>query len=190
METKKLHGYRLKTGWYDKYIKDKDVIDTGYAAGENFTDFMPNCCKSFQGVDFNTENYDGLHLPFEDNSFDVCYSSHCLEDVVDYKTFIQEQYRVCKPQGHIIIVVPHYKLYERIPKLKRENFSSKFNGNHKRSYSEHSLIMEIEESLEYQEKYDVEELSVIDEGYDYSIDDMSVHPIGNFSIEVVLEKIK
>jgi SAM-dependent methyltransferase len=190
METKKLHNYRLKTGWYDKYIKDKDILDTGYAAGENFTDFMPGCCKSFQGVDHHTKNYDGLHLPFENNSFDVCYSSHCLEDVSEYKIFIQEQFRVCKVGGHVIIVVPHYKLYEKIPLLKRENFSSKFNGNHKRSYSGNSLMMEIEESI-LKTHYSVINFETIDEGYDYSIiDQEKVHPIGNFSIEVVLEKLK
>jgi SAM-dependent methyltransferase len=189
METRKLHEYRLKNNWYDKYIKDKDVLDTGFAAGENFTDFMPGCCKSFQGVDFNYPGYNGIDLPF-DREYDTCYSSHCLEDVSNYKKFLQEQYRVCKVGGNIIIVVPHFRLYEKLDRLNRDTFRSKFNGNHKRSYSESSLLMEIEESLEHG-SYKIINLETIDGGYDYSIiDQKDVHPIGNFSIEVVLEKLK
>ena len=47
-------------------------------------------------------------LPFADNSFDVIYSTNVLEHVKSPKDFFSEAIRVCKPGGHIQIVVPNY----------------------------------------------------------------------------------
>lgn len=45
-------------------------------------------------------------LPFEDNSFDLVYSSHVLEHIPDQNKALSEIYRVLKPGGIHFCVVP------------------------------------------------------------------------------------
>ena len=45
-------------------------------------------------------------LPFENDTFDVVYSSHVLEHVDSESKALQEMYRVLKPHGVLIIGVP------------------------------------------------------------------------------------
>lgn len=47
-------------------------------------------------------------LPFNDETFDVCYSSHVLEHMshAQAETFVKEIYRVIKPGGIVRIAVP------------------------------------------------------------------------------------
>jgi len=47
--------------------------------------------------------YDGEHLPFSDSSVDVIYSSDVLGHVKDVSAWLQELYRVLKPNGEIIM---------------------------------------------------------------------------------------
>ena len=51
-------------------------------------------------------NYDGNTIPFDDNHFDVVYSSSVLEHIPHIKEFQQEIIRVLKPNGVAIHVVP------------------------------------------------------------------------------------
>jgi len=48
-----------------------------------------------------------------DESFDVVYSSHCLEHLDDPYTAVMNWYRVLKRRGYLVIVVPDEILYER-----------------------------------------------------------------------------
>ncbi len=50
-------------------------------------------------------------LPFEDRSLDFLYSSHYIEDVLDWKPVIKEWDRVLKVGGHMIILLPDKKLW-------------------------------------------------------------------------------
>ncbi|WP_375600726.1 methyltransferase domain-containing protein [Brevundimonas sp. SH203] len=65
------------------------------------------------GVDIDYPGYDGKHLPFDDDSQDTVYSSHCLEHISDPLSVIQDWHRVTKIGGHIIIAVPSRDLFER-----------------------------------------------------------------------------
>ena len=65
-------------------------------------------------------DYDGVDkildvskkLPFESNSFDYVYSSHCLEDIYNTKETLREWIRILKIKGNIILYLPHKDLYE------------------------------------------------------------------------------
>ncbi len=48
------------------------------------------------------------NLPYPDNEFDVCYSSHVLEHLtqIEAKNLLLESYRILKPNGIIRVVVP------------------------------------------------------------------------------------
>jgi SAM-dependent methyltransferase len=51
-------------------------------------------------------DYDGLHIPFPDASFDVVYSSNVLEHVVDLDGLEREILRVLRPTGFCIHLIP------------------------------------------------------------------------------------
>ncbi len=46
--------------------------------------------------------------PFKPNTFDEVYSSHFLEHVSDLQRTMHEIKRICKPNGKIVIRVPHF----------------------------------------------------------------------------------
>jgi len=46
--------------------------------------------------------------PFEDSSFDVIYASHIMEHMKDNIQFMEEIYRISKPNAKVIIRVPHF----------------------------------------------------------------------------------
>lgn len=50
--------------------------------------------------------YDGMTLPFEGSSFDIVFTSHVLERIVDLERFDAEIRRVLKPEGKAIHVLP------------------------------------------------------------------------------------
>ncbi|HEX4948748.1 MAG TPA: class I SAM-dependent methyltransferase [Blastocatellia bacterium] len=58
---------------------------------------------------FDVQNYDGVNLPFPDESFDVVFSSNVLEHVPinNLPVLLKENRRVmCKPQGVSVHVLP------------------------------------------------------------------------------------
>lgn len=52
-------------------------------------------------------------LPFESDSLDYVYSSHCLEDAVDTAAVLAEWCRVIKYGGHLVLFLPDQRTYER-----------------------------------------------------------------------------
>jgi demethylmenaquinone methyltransferase/2-methoxy-6-polyprenyl-1,4-benzoquinol methylase len=47
---------------------------------------------------------DALHLPFDDSSFDAVVSGFLMRNVIDLSRALQEQYRVLKKGGRIVIL--------------------------------------------------------------------------------------
>lgn len=47
--------------------------------------------------------------PFEDNSFDFVYSSHLLEHLDDTTSFMEEVYRISRPNANVEITVPYFR---------------------------------------------------------------------------------
>lgn len=45
-------------------------------------------------------------LPFATGMLDYVYSSHLLEDFSDWKPTLEEWWRVLKPGGHLVILIP------------------------------------------------------------------------------------
>lgn len=46
-------------------------------------------------------------------SFDLVYSSHCLEHVSDPRAAVRRWWELLKPGGHLVLVVPDEDLYEQ-----------------------------------------------------------------------------
>lgn len=46
-------------------------------------------------------------LPFRENSVDEIYAYHLLEHMDDFMGFMEELWRICAPDAHVYIKVPH-----------------------------------------------------------------------------------
>lgn len=177
-ETQKALIRRLATGFY-RYLQGEG-LDIGYRG--DVKDAEPVTHKAI-GIDLDYDNYDGVTLPFQDNSQDFVYSSHCLEHIMDNEQAVQEWFRVVKENGYLIIVVPHQFLYE-----KKLYIPSRFNDDHKNFYTPFYLMMIVEEALP-PNSYRVRLLQDCDKDFDYSIPPEQ-HSRGEYQIELVLQKIK
>lgn len=177
-ESRKTYLEKLSNGFFLKYMWGNG-LDVGFAGYE------PNVVSILSGaigVDVNYPGYDGKTLPFPDNSQQFVYSSHCLEHISDYRSTIQEWFRIVKPGGYIITVVPHKYLYE-----KKENLPSQFNGDHKRFYTPASLLQEFEDSLQIN-TYRVRHLQDNDKNHDYA-QPLNEHSKGEYELELVIQKL-
>lgn len=178
-ETAKTYQQKIESGFWDRYIKGYKVLEIGYKGYQEGVEPILNAI----GVDLDYPGYDGLHLPFPDQSQDAVYSSHTLEHIEFWRRAIKEWFRVTRIGGHVIIVVPHRELYER-----RATPPSRWNEDHKRFYTPISLLSEVATALNTAE-YRIRHLCENDDGYDYSLP-ADVHPVGCYEIELVIERIK
>lgn len=55
---------------------------------------------------FPVQIYDGRHIPFPEEEFDVIFSSNVLEHIRDLEAIFSEIRRVIKPDGLIIHILP------------------------------------------------------------------------------------
>jgi FkbM family methyltransferase len=171
---------KLFEGFFEKYMSGNVVIDIGFrGCYANAVPILPHAI----GVDVDYPGYDGIILPFSDGSVDTVYSSHMLEHVADYKVVIRDWYRVLKPGGFIVCIVPHQFLYE-----KKHELPSLWNLDHKRFYTPASLLREFEESLE-PNSYRIRHLRDNDKDYNYACGPYA-HASGRYEIEFVIQKIR
>lgn len=177
-ETSKARDRRIREGFFEKYCNGKG-IDIGFGGDL----IMPDA----QGWDF--EHGDATFLDgIKDESFDYVYSSHTLEHVFNVTTTLKNWYRVLKPNGYMILYIPHRDLYE-----KKKELPSIFNPTHQRFFlidkddPPHTVgIVPLLEStlINYTLIYAKE----CSEGHTNT--DPLLHSDGEYSIEVVLKKNK
>jgi SAM-dependent methyltransferase len=175
-EAWKHHETRLKNGFYDKFMQG-----SGLDIGPKYEPVLPG----MTGVDLNYPGYDGIKLPFADESQDYVFSSHMIEHVPVHNLpeVIKEWFRVTKVGGHIVVVAPHWFLYEK--KLTRP---SRYNGDHKSFYTPGLLLKDFETAYA-PNTYRVRWLRDNDDGFDYKLGP-DKHSVGGYEIELVLQKIK
>lgn len=69
---------------------------------------------------------DGRDLPFKDGVCDFVYSSHLIEDFLDWEPLLKEWTRVLKPGGYLVILLPDKQLWnEAIAKGQPPNCAHK-----------------------------------------------------------------
>ncbi len=172
---------KIDSGFWTRFVTGPAVLDIGFKGDDTLGPVVPILPGAI-GVDTDYPGYDGRILPFESDSQDAVYSSHCLEHIPDFIKAIQEWYRVVRVGGHIITVVPSAHLYER-----RRRVPSRWNPDHKRVYTPASLLAEFEAAL-VANSYRVRYLAENDAGYQYVLPP-HVHAEGCHEIELVIEKI-
>lgn len=179
-ESQRLYDYNQETGFFNKYMGGLG-LDIGYTGYEDDRSPLP-IRPGATGVDKDYPGYDGKTLPFQGNSQDYVYSSHCLEHISDPYNALKEWHRVVKPNGYIVIIVPHQYLYE-----KKYDLPSHWNQDHKHFYTPGELLKKVEMSLK-PNTYRVRLLEDGDKGFNYKLGP-DKHSDGQYEIVLVLQKI-
>lgn len=181
-ETSKAYQRRVRERFFDKYLKGKGV-DIG-CGNDKVTPGADEWDLYQVGQQGDATFMEGV----PDGKYDWVYSSHCLEHLEDPREALRSWWRILKAGGNLIIFVPHRDLYE-----KRDQPPSRWNMEHKRFYvpGRHippgviGLEQLFEEVLT---DYEVLQMKVCDEGH--TITDPEIHSDGEYSIEVVVKKLK
>ena len=143
--------------------------------------------KIWDKTDGNAETLDTI----KNCIFDFVHSSHCLEHLDDPTQALQNWFRVLKPDGYLVIMVPDEDMYEQ------GEFPSTWNGDHKftftiskkNSWSPKSInILDLLETLD--ENHEIIKIQKLDASYRYNIPrfDQSLTPIGECGIEIIIRK--
>jgi ADP-heptose:LPS heptosyltransferase len=179
-EARKSNAVRISTGFIDRYLSGSAILDIGYRGYlADVVPIVPNAV----GVELDYPGYDGTTLPFQEETQDAVFASHCLEHIEDFQNAIRDWFRVLRIGGFLIVMVPHKFLYE-----KQTALPSRYNADHKRFYTPASLMAEIEMSLR-PNTYRLRHLVDNDRHYDYAIPPER-HAGGCYEIELVIEKIR
>lgn len=116
-ETSKSFKRRTDNGDFAKFFSGRG-IDIGCGGGA----VTPDCDRYDQILGSgDAEIMSGV----ADETYDWVYSSHCLEHMKDIKSALSHWWRILKPMGYLIVIVPDFALYERY------QWPSRFNPDHK-----------------------------------------------------------
>lgn len=121
-ETRKCYEKRLARGDFDRYLVGRG-LDIG--SGD---DPLRAPHASVEAWDLPEGDAEGL-LTLRDATYDFVYSSHCLEHMRSVETALRNWVRVLKPGGYLYLAIPDFTLYEK------ELFPSRFNSDHKHTFS-------------------------------------------------------
>lgn len=185
-ESTKSAARRKAEGFYDKYLTGTG-IDIGCGS-----DPITESCRAWDLADGDAQKLEGVL----DCSYDYVYSSHCLEHMRDPLEALGSWWRVLKPGGYLIVIVPDEDLYEQ------GIWPSVFNPDHKWTYSiskeagrswspRHKDLVELVKGLG---EHRIEYIRTMDEGYDRSrcgvgpIIDQTDGP-AEAAIEMVVKKL-
>lgn len=103
---------------YDAVEPQSRVLDAGAGAGELFQYELKDKVKEIVGVDLdhrvesNPQLHQGVYanltsIPVEDNYFDLVFCRYVLEHIEKPQEFLQEIYRILKPEGRFLFLTPN-----------------------------------------------------------------------------------
>ena len=153
------------TAWFPffkKITNSKKVLDIGCGPLPVFKHVIP----------FDKEHGDASDvLKYINEKYDVVYSSHCLEHMLEPKRVLQDWFSLVKSGGYLVVSVPHEVLYEQC------FWPSIFNSDHKSSFRINSLInndcyknsISVEGVISSLPNSEIISITVDDQGYDYRL---------------------
>ncbi len=92
----------LGTGTGDLVREALSAFPQARVVGADFTLEMMRVGRRSEALDFAAA--DALQLPFPDSSFDAVVSGFLMRNVIDVQKALEEQYRILKPGGRIVIL--------------------------------------------------------------------------------------
>lgn len=179
-EVSKAHARRVTEDWFHLFCPDEHSgIDIGCQHDPiNHT---------FRRWDVIFGDGDATFMEgVPDNTFWTVHASHVLEHLNDPMTALRNWYRITKPEGNLIVLVPHRDLYE-----KKSQPPSKWNHEHKTFWlpeaSEPPLTLNFKEMLLAAiPNANIVSFRILDENF-VSGGEM-VHSSGEYSIEAIIRK--
>lgn len=95
----------LATGTGDIAFEAKEAVPSANVIGADFAlPMMVAGQKEPRGNTIEWSQADALNLPFPDESFDAVVSGYLVRNVIDIPRSLEEQLRVLKPGGRIVIL--------------------------------------------------------------------------------------
>lgn len=155
-ETSKNRARRERNGDFEKFFRGR-----GLDVGGGNDPVTPDCIVYDRKPTLNGRYVVGdaqWISEFGAESFDWIHSSHCLEHLSAPAQALSSWWRLIKPGGHLILVVPDYFLYEK------KHFPSLFNEEHKNVF-EFRTVLQVFEHLP---NCQILRVQINDEGFDYS----------------------
>jgi SAM-dependent methyltransferase len=126
-----------------------------------------------------------------DAQFDFVHSSHCLEHMNDPRVALMNWFRILKPGGHLIVLVPDEDMYEQgvFPSTYNPDHKSTFTVFKRSSWSARSQNV-LELLMALGEEADVIKLEQLTGTYRYSLPrlDQTQTPIGEAAIEMIIRR--
>ena len=109
------------------FVGDGVDVGGGYDGLDNYVKLFPRI-RSVKNYDL--KDGDAQLMPgVPDALYDFVHSSHCLEHMRDPYEALKNWWRILKPGGHLIVMVPDEDLYEQ------GVWPSTFNSDHKRTFT-------------------------------------------------------
>jgi SAM-dependent methyltransferase len=183
VETAKAYERRLTEGYFEKYCQGEG-IDIG-CGNDPLT--LPYHVRGTVRL-WDIANGDAtLMQGITDELFDFVYSSHCLEHVLFPASALRNWWRILKRGGFLLLNIPHRDLYE-----KRLALPSAWNPDHKSFWlvnrneppNTYGIVPLIRQELD---DAFILRAEVVTTGRVETAPDR--HSIGEFSIEVVVQKM-
>jgi SAM-dependent methyltransferase len=109
------------------FVGDGIDIGGGYDGLDNYAKLFPRI-RSVRNWDVKDGDAQ-LMAGVPDALYDFVHSSHCLEHMRDPYEALKNWWRILKPGGHLVVMVPDEDLYEQ------GVWPSTFNGDHKRTFT-------------------------------------------------------
>jgi predicted SAM-dependent methyltransferase len=184
---RRLHDSRF----FNQYFIGKGIdIGAGEDSLVNYMNFFPGIInvKSWDLIDGDAEF---MHK-VQDNNYDFVHSSHCLEHMIDPYQALENWIRICKPNGHLIIVVPDEDLYEQKvwPSTYNDTHHHSFTINKKTSWSPNSVNL-FELLSKFSDKIEIKKIELLDATYRHMEQriDQTRYSFADSAIEIILKKL-
>ena len=127
----------------------------------------------------------------DDQSYDFVHSSHCLEHLADPGKALRNWVRICKPGGHLLIMVPDEDLYEQgvWPSIYNTDHKYTFTIGKPQSWCPQSVNV-IDLLRTVWDEVAILRIELLDSGYLYGAQrfDQTMTLLGESAIEIVLRK--
>jgi ADP-heptose:LPS heptosyltransferase/SAM-dependent methyltransferase len=190
-ETSKAVQRRLHDpNFITRYLRGNGIdIGSGNDPLGQYVELFPlmESCQPWDKEDGNAEEM----ILIDDARFDFVHASHVLEDTRNPARALESWFRILKPGGHLIVLVPDEDMYEQ------GQFPSTFNADHKWTFTIHKRhswgkfsvnVIDLIEGLG--DAAEIVKIEQLTSTYRYSLprQDQTRTPIGEAAIEFVVRK--